>query len=170
MTLSGTAFQDANLPAGYAPFNVTTINGAVYVAFARQDDQKHDNVAGHGLGFVDKFTSEGTLIARFEHGPWMNAPWGITVAPGNFGDLSSRVLVANFGSGQIAAFDATSGQFVGMMRGKRKPITIDGLWGLGFGNDGNAGASTTLFFTAGIQDESHGLLGTLTPIPATKGN
>lgn len=168
VTLSGTAFQDPNLPAGYAPFNVTTINGAVYVAFAKQDEDKEDNVAGHGLGYVDKFTPDGTLIVRFEHGSWMNAPWGITVAPGNFGDLSSRVLVANFGSGQIAAFDATSGQFVGMMKGKKKAITIDGLWGLGFGNDGSAGAANVLFFTAGIQDESHGLFGTLTPIPSKK--
>ncbi|HYW44952.1 MAG TPA: TIGR03118 family protein [Bryobacteraceae bacterium] len=170
VTLSGTAFQDPNLPAGFAPFNVTSINGAVYVTFAKQDGQKHDDVPGHGLGYIDKFTPDGTLIVRFEHGPWMNAPWGLAVAPGNFGDLSSRVLTANFGSGQIAAFDATSGQFVGMLRGKRKPITIDGLWGLDFGNDGSAGPSNALFFTAGIQDESHGLFGTLTPIPSAKGN
>ena len=91
--------------------------------------------------------------------------------PGGILQVSKcQVQIVFVVNGQIAAFDATSGQFVGMMRGKRKPITIDGLWGLGFGNDGNAGASTTLFFTAGIQDESHGLLGTLTPIPATKGN
>lgn len=163
--LSSTAFQDPQIPEGYAPFNVAVINGSVFVAFAKQDDQKHDDVAGHGNGYLDKFAPDGTLIARFEHGPWMNAPWGIALAPGNFGALSSRLLLGNFGSGQIAAFDSTSGQFVGMLRGKRKPITIDGLWGLGFGNDAAAGPSNVLFFSAGIQDEAHGLFGTLTVIP-----
>ena len=171
MLLAAGAFQDSNIPVGYAPFNVAVLNGFAYVAFAQQDAQQHDNVAGHGLGYVDKFSADGTLVTRFEHGPWMNAPWGIALAPTNFGELSSRILVANFGSGQIAAFEATSGQFVGMMRGKRKAITIDGLWGLRFGNDAAAGPSNVLFFTAGIQDEDHGLFGTLSVLPpATTGS
>jgi uncharacterized protein (TIGR03118 family) len=108
------------------------------------------------------------LIIRFEHGNWLNAPWGMALAPADFGELSDRLLVGNFGSGQIAAFEPTSGQFVGMMRGKKKAITIDGLWGLGFGNGAAAGPANTLFFAAGIQDEAHGLFGTLTPVkPAT---
>ena len=116
----------------------------------------------------DEFSPDGALVRRFEHGPWLNSPWGVALAPSNFGRLSGRLLVGNFGSGQIAAY-SPSGEFEGLMRGRRgKPITIDGLWGLGFGNDTTAGPANVLFFAAGIQDEDHGLFGTLSPV-AKKG-
>ena len=160
------AFTDPKIPAGFAPFNVQNIDGKIFVAFAKQDDHKHDEVAGRKLGFVDAFDANGTLLQRFENGPWMNAPWGLAVAPGDFGKASSKLLVGQFGDGQIATFDATTGEFEGLLRGVRgKPTQIDGLWALRFGNGGLAGPTNTLFFTAGIDDEAHGLFGTITPIP-----
>ena len=107
---------------------------------------------------------------RLEHGPWMNAPWGITMAPAGFGKFSNRLLVGNFGSGTIAGFDPTSGKFRGFIHGRKGPLKIDGLWGLAFGNGGLAGPTTTLFFAAGIQDEAHGLFGTITPKAQGKHN
>jgi uncharacterized protein (TIGR03118 family) len=160
------AFTDPQIPAGYGPFNVQNIGGNIFVGFAKQDDAKEDEVAGRKLGFVDEFDANGVLIRRFEHGPWMDAPWGLALAPDGFGKASGRLLVGMFGSGQVATFDATTGEFEGLLRGRHgQPIEIDGLWALAFGNNGNAGPKTTLFFTAGIDDEAHGLFGTITPIP-----
>jgi uncharacterized protein (TIGR03118 family) len=169
VSLAGNAFQDSQTPPGFAPFNVQNVGGDIFVTYAQQDAAKHDDVAGPGAGYVDEFTPSGALVRRFEHGPWLNSPWGVTMAPAGFGKLSGSVLVGNFGSGQIASY-SSSGEFQGLMRGRRgKPITIDGLWGLGFGNGATAGPATTLFFAAGIQDEAHGLFGTLTPIPNGNG-
>ncbi|HEY9207122.1 MAG TPA: TIGR03118 family protein [Candidatus Methanoperedens sp.] len=165
VSLSAGAFTDKSIPVGFAPFNVQNIEGRIFVTFAQQDAQKHDNLDGPGLGFVDVFDPGGNLLMRLKHGNWMNAPWGITLAPSDFGKFSEHLLVGNFGSGQIAAFDPEEGNFQGLLRGTDgKPITIDGLWGLGFGNGANAGPVNTLFFAAGIDDEQHGLFGTITPI------
>jgi uncharacterized protein (TIGR03118 family) len=170
VTMPAGAFKDATVPQGYAPFNVQNISGTIFVAFAKQDATLHDDVAGPGFGYVDAFMPNGTLLMRLEHVRWLNSPWGVTLAPQGFGQMSGRLLVGNFGSGQIAAFNPASGEFERMLKGQHgKPITIDGLWGLGFGNDASAGASTALFFSAGIQDEAHGPFGTLTPIK-TKGD
>lgn len=159
------AFVDENVPQGFAPFNVVNISGVIFVTFAMQDEEHEDDVAGPGLGYVDAFSPDGTLLMRLEHGRWMNGPWAVVLAPQGFGKLSGRLLVGNFGSGQIASFDPESGEFEGMLRGLRgKPVTIEGLWGLGFGNGANAGSATTLFFAAGIEDEAHGLFGTLTAV------
>ena len=165
VTLPAGAFVDPTIPAGFAPFNVLNIDGRLFVTFAKQDAAKHDDVAGPGNGFVDVFAPDGKLIMRLNHGRWMNSPWGIALAPDNFGKFSNHLLVGNFGSGQIAAFDPETGNFQGLMRGpKGGPITINGLWGLGFGNGATAGPTNTLFFAAGINDEKDGLFGTLTPI------
>jgi uncharacterized protein (TIGR03118 family) len=164
VTLPSSAFHDANIPAGFAPFNVQNIDGSIFVTFAKQDAQKHDDMSGPGMGYVDQFTADGRLINRLEHGNWMNSPWGLVKAPGNFGKLSDRLLVGNFGSGQIAAFNPESGKFQSMLNDPTgKPLTIDGLWGLKFGNGTAAGATNVLFFAAGIDAEAHGLFGTLTP-------
>ena len=172
VTLPAGAFVDPNLPAEFAPFNVQNIGGNIYVAFAEQDADKHDEVAGRKLGYVDAFDPNGTLLQRFENGPWMNAPWGLALAPSptasspGFGKSSGKLLVGMFGSGQIATFDPATGEFEGLLRDRHgKPIQIDGLWALRFGNGANAGPTTTLFFTAGIDDERHGLFGSITPIP-----
>jgi uncharacterized protein (TIGR03118 family) len=154
-------FQDSQLPPGYGPFNVMVSGDKVYVAYAKQDADREDEVAGQGKGRVDVFTLQGELIRRLhEHGP-LNAPWGLTIAPAGFGTFSGDLLVGNFGDGRIHAFDPTTLSFRGVLRGHHgRPITIDGLWALLPGN-GTEGGTDQVLFTAGPQDESHGLLGTL---------
>ena len=169
--LAANAFTDKNIPADFAPFNVQYINGKIFVTFAEQDAQKHDNLDGPGLGFVDVFDTSGNLLMSLEHGNWMNAPWGIVLAPSDFGSFSEELLVGNFGSGQIAAFDPENGNFHDTLRNiSGEEITIEGLWGLGFGNGANAGPNNTLFFTAGINDETHGIFGTFLPAPELAGS
>jgi uncharacterized protein (TIGR03118 family) len=166
VVLGANAFVDENIPADFAPFNIANINGQLVVAFAKPDAAKHDNLDGPGLGYVDVFDTSGKLLMRLKHGRWLNAPWGMALAPADFGKFSNHLLVGNFGSGQIAAFDTKQGNFHGLIRGPLgSPVTIEGLWGLGFGNDATAGPANTLFFAAGIDDEQHGLFGTITPIP-----
>lgn len=163
-TVSG-GFVDTALPPGYAPFNVQNINGDIFVTFAKQGTPP-DEVDGRGFGFVDKFDQDGNLLLRFQHGPWMNAPWGVALAPANFGKFSNDLLVGQFGSGRMAAFNAANGEFRGFLHGRRGPLVIDGLWALGFGaGNANSGPTNTLFFTAGINDEQDGLFGTLTAVP-----
>lgn len=164
--LGGDAFRDERIPHGYAPFNVQNIGGNLYVAFAKQDSQKHDEVDGAGFGYVDVFSPTGRLLNRLQHGWWFSGPWGIAQASSDFGAYSHDILVGNFGSGQIAAFDPVTGQFLGLLEdGSNNPIVIDGLWGLAFGGGNtNSGPATTLFFTAGPSGEQHGLFGTITAV------
>jgi uncharacterized protein (TIGR03118 family) len=169
------AFSDPFLPEGYAPFNVQAIGDTLFVTFAKQDEDKKDEVDGPGLGYVDAFTPSGKLVLRLQSGSWMNAPWGVALPPANFFNSSGNsfvigvtntVLVGQFGSGQIAMFDLKRGSFFGMLLGPDgQPLTIEGLWALSFGNGGSAGSTNTLYFTAGIGHEQHGLFGTITPIP-----
>jgi uncharacterized protein (TIGR03118 family) len=152
----------------FAPFNVQAIGTNVYVAYAKQDAEKKDEVAGAGLGFVDVFNPGGQRLARLQHGAWFNAPWGLAQAPGEFGEFSHSLLVGMFGSGQIAAFNPVNGAFIGLMK---KPdnstLSIDGLWALGFGaGNVNSGPYNTLYFTAGPNDENDGTFGNLVPIPS----
>ncbi len=165
--LGPNAFKDDELPDGFAPFNVLNVGGTVFVMYADREEDAPEEITGKGLGFVDAYSPSGVLQMRLQHGPWMNAPWGITLAPDNFGRFSNALLVGMFGAGQIVAFDPDNGEFLGVLKGRHGPISIDGLWGIGFGNDANAGPSTTLFFAAGIDDEQHGLFGAITPL--TKG-
>ena len=168
---SGGRFGDEQLPEGYAPFNVQNIGGNLYVTFALQDAEKHDEVDGPGLGFVDIFSPSGILLKRLEHNNWLNGPWGLAVASGDFGRFSHEILVGQFGSGQILVFNPLTGDFVGRLLDKNNnPITIDGLWAIAFGNDAKAGPATTLFFTAGPSGESQGLFGTITAIQNIQGN
>jgi len=154
-------FVDSRLPAGFAPFNISNVGGKLYVAYAKQDADKEDEVAGAGKGFVDVFTTSGDLVRRMQHGKFLDAPWAVTKAPKGFGKFANRILVGNFGSGKIASFD-TKGKFKGLMTNRRgKAIVVDGLWGLAFGNNAQAGSAKSLFFAAGIGDEAHGLFGTL---------
>ena len=160
------AFQDEDLPGGFAPFNVQNIGGDLYVAFAEQDSQKHDEIDGPGLGYVDVFSTSGRLLRRLQHGDWLSGPWGMTQAPSDFGIYSHNVLVGQFGSGQIAAYDAVTGKFKGLLIdvNSNKPITIDGLWDIAFGSGGTSGPATTLFFAAGLNGEADGLFGTITAV------
>ena len=177
VALAAGAFTDPTIPLGtlgtpgYAPFNIANIGGKLFVSYALQNGAQHDDVAGQGHGFVDVFSPTGTLLMRLQNGLWLNSPWGMTLAPADFGAFSNMLLVGNFGSGQIAAFDPISGMFMGLMRDTfDNPIVIDGLWGLGFGNGGAAGPTNTLFFAAGLNGETDGLFGTLTPVAHSEQN
>jgi uncharacterized protein (TIGR03118 family) len=160
------AFDDDHLPPGFAPFNIQNIGGNLYVAYAKQDQAKTFVTSGAGLGFVDVFSPQGSLLLRLQHGNWFNAPWGLTLAPSDFGTFSHRILVGQFGSGEILAFDAVTGQFQGKLNDQNNQvIAMTGLWGLAFGaGDQTSGAANTLFFNQGLNGGNDGLFGTLTPI------
>jgi uncharacterized protein (TIGR03118 family) len=152
-------FVDPNLPKGFAPFNIQEIGGRLYVAYAMQDPDAEDEVAGPGLGYVDVFDTAGHLMRRLVSQGALDAPWGLALAPRHFGAFSRDLLVGNFGDGKINAYDQRTGAFRGTLNNRDgKPITIDGLWALRFGN-GVIGTPQTLLFTAGIADEEHGLFG-----------
>jgi len=162
-----TSFTDATLPPGYAPFGIANIGGNLFVSFALQDEDAEDDVKGPGHGYVDEFDTSGNLIRRFASQASLDSPWGMTLAPSHFGAFSGALLIGNFGDGRINAFDLASGAFLGPMRlPSGHPLAIDGLWGLHFGNGGQGGAANLLFFTAGPEDESHGLFGSIRAIPA----
>jgi uncharacterized protein (TIGR03118 family) len=154
-------FQDRRLPRGYAPFNVQELGGRLYVAYAKQDADREDEVAGPGRGFVDVYSTSGHLLHRLIRRGQLNAPWGLVLAPAGFGRFSGDLLVGNFGDGRINAYDPRTGAFRGRLRHEDgRPIEIEGLWALRFGN-GVTGDPTTLLFTAGIDDEAHGLFGAI---------
>jgi len=155
------AFIDPNLPAGYAPFGIQAIGNLIYVSYAMQDAAAEDDVAGAGLGAVNVFDTAGALVKRLiVPGGRLNAPWGMAMAPSDFGPFSNALLVANFGDGRINAFDPATGNHLGTLsRANGAAITIDGLWGIAFGNGINAQPTHTLFFTGGPGDESHGVYG-----------
>ncbi len=160
------AFVDSKIPAGFAPFGIQNIGGHIFVTYAKQDADREDDVAGQGLGFVDEFDTSGTLLARVASHGQLNSPWGLAMAPAGFGRFGGDLLVGNFGDGQISAFEPQlDGTFelVGQLRtSERKVLAIDGLWALQFGKGtANNGPTDTLFFTAGPDDESHGLFGTI---------
>jgi uncharacterized protein (TIGR03118 family) len=155
------AFTDNTLPAGYAPFGIQAIGNQIFVAYAMQDASAHDEVAGAGVGAVDVFDAAGNLVKRLiPPGGKLNAPWGMAMAPANFGTFSNALLVGNFGDGKINAFDATSGAFLGTLTNPAgAAIAIDGLWGIAFGNGINAQPTNTLFYAAGPGDEKNGVYG-----------
>jgi uncharacterized protein (TIGR03118 family) len=156
-----------HIPRGFAPFNIQNIGGSLFVTYAKQDALRHDPVGGDGFGFVEIFTPDGKHIGHLQHGPWMNAPWGVVWTPRDFGTFSNSILVGNFRSGWIAAFNGFTHKFEGFVRNPDNSLVfIDGLWSLTFGNNGAAGSSNTLFFTAGLNGEQDGLFGTLTPVAA----
>jgi uncharacterized protein (TIGR03118 family) len=156
------AFVDPDLPPGFAPFGVQTLQGKVFVTYARQDEEAKDEVTGPGLGFVSVFDTAGTFLARVASGEPLNAPWGVSIAPVGFGRFSGNLLVGNLGDGRINAFDLATFEARGhLKRPDRKPIVIDGLRGLGFGNGAGASPTDTLFFAAGPNDETQGLFGSI---------
>jgi uncharacterized protein (TIGR03118 family) len=154
-------FTDPAMPRGYAPFNVYNSGDRVYVAYAQQDADHHDEVAGPGKGFVDAYSADGALLRRVvSRGP-LNAPWGMTIAPEGFGRFAGALLVGNFGDGRINAFEPSTGRLLGTLRnGRGAPVVIEGLWALQPGN-AVAGGADAVWFSAGPDDEAHGLLGLL---------
>jgi uncharacterized protein (TIGR03118 family) len=159
------------IPDGFAPFNIQNIGGTLFVTYAKQDGAKHDDVAGAGLGFVEIFSTTGRHIGRLQHGDWFNSPWGVVWTTRDFGEFSNAILVGNFGSGRIAAFNGFTYRFEGFLKNPDNSIlTIDGLWSITFGNDATAGPANTLFFSAGINGEADGLFGTITPVDGLDGD
>jgi uncharacterized protein (TIGR03118 family) len=168
-------YADPAASAGYAPFNVQALGGMVFVTFAKREVGGLDDVPGRGHGLIDVFNPATGTFHRFATGKdaggklkEIDSPWGLALSPTNFGGHADQLLVGNFGSGTIMSFDA-DGKFRGLLEGPReRPIVIDGLWGLAFGNGGNNGRPGTLYFTAGPNGESNGLFGALDAVPECK--
>jgi uncharacterized protein (TIGR03118 family) len=168
-------YADPKAPKEYAPFNVQLLGEMVFVTFAKQDAAKHDDAAGPGRGLIDVFDPATGKFHRLATGSAaggrlyeINSPWGLALSPTNFGGHADQLLVGNFGSGTIMAFEP-DGDFRGLLEGRHEePIVIDGLWGLAFGNGGNAGRPGTLYFTAGPNGEANGLFGALDPVVERK--
>jgi uncharacterized protein (TIGR03118 family) len=168
VSLSG-AFWDSMIPAGFAPFNIQELGGRLYVTYAMQKPDKHDDQAGAGFGFVDVFDLNGNLLRRLIKRGALNSPWGLALAPENFGPFSGALLVGNFGDGRINAYSPRSGRLIGTLSNEAgAPIQIDGLWGIRFGNGSTGGGAlapkNTLYFAAGIGEEQHGLFGAITSV------
>ena len=161
------AFVDKKIPHRYAPFGIQNINGAIFVTYAKQDQANVNDVPGATHGFVDMFDTSGTLMARVATKGLLNAPWGLALAPSDFGTFSGDLLVGNFGNGKINAYHQRSNgrwKVRGPLKDSQgKVLKIDELWGLSFGNGGAAGPTNTLFFTAGPGGGSHGLFGSIQP-------
>ena len=179
-------FVDEKLPNSYVPFNVQAIDNDIVVTYVLHEDGSRFETDGPGLGFVDIYTSSGRLLQRLEHGDWLNAPWGVALAPTDFGRFSHDLLIGQFAgggnsqsSGFIAAYDLATGEFDGLLEdASGKPLAINGIWALSPGNvspanDDAAGApSAEIYFTAGPNHGSEGLFGYLTAVSAelTEGN
>jgi uncharacterized protein (TIGR03437 family) len=169
-----TTFSDPSPPApGYAPFGIANIGNLLYVTFALQNAEKHDDVAGAGNGYVDVFDGSGNLFTQLIAKGLLNSPWGMQIAPATFGQFSGALLVANFGDGTINAFDPAKGTPLGTLKDSTgRTLSIPGLWGLLFGNGGKGGDTSTLYFTAGFPGpygesaESHGIFGSIQAPPS----
>jgi uncharacterized protein (TIGR03118 family) len=162
VSLGVSAFNDPSIPAGFAPFNVENLGGKLYVSYAKQDSQKQNDVPGVGNGFLDVFNSDGALSKHLIASAPLNSPYGMALAPANFGDWSNDLLVANSGDGLIHAFDPSSGAALGTLTlPGSAPLVIDGLKDLRFGNGQTAGDANKLFFSAAPSGGQHGLFGTL---------
>ncbi len=160
-------FTDPNLPAFYAPFNIQNLNGTLYVTYALQGTGK-DEADGTGKGLVDAFDLQGNFLGRIGTRGTLNAPWGLALAPSDFGSFAGDLLVGNFGDGTINAFNLTSNTFAGQLQGLNgKPLMIDGLWALSSGNGGSGGSLDSIYFTAGPNDEAHGVFGVLAVATST---
>ena len=160
------SFDDPGIPSGFAPFNIQNIGGNLFVTYAMQDATGHDDVPGLGNGFVSEFDAQGNFISRIGTQGTLDSPWGLALAPTSFGEFAGDLLVGNFGDGTINAFDLASDMFVGQLPGTGGgPLAIDGLWALVAGNGGNGGSTQSIYFSAGPDGESHGLVGVIAAVP-----
>ncbi|WP_287127785.1 TIGR03118 family protein [Candidatus Cyanaurora vandensis] len=158
--------RPADIPGGYAPFNVQYLKGRVFVTYAKTTADPNTEEQGPGLGYVAIFDWYGNHIRTLDHSPKLNAPWGLVIAPADFGPLSGALLVGNFGDGTIVAFNQATGEQLGyLLDTTGAPLKIDGLWGLIFGNGESLGRADYLYFTAGPNGEEDGLFGSLNLVP-----
>ena len=156
------AFEDSAIPWNFAPFGIQNVNGDIVVTYAQQDSDAHDNVDGPGLGMVDVFDADGTLIRHFARRGALNAPWGVALAPSSFGRFGGALLVGNFGDGAVNAFDPITGRFLGSLRDSDgHKLHLDGLWGISFGNGVLGQASNALYYAAGPNGERNGVYGVI---------
>jgi len=183
---SKNSFMDENLPRGYVPFNVQAIGNDIVVTYALHEEGARFETDGPGLGFVDIFSSTGRLLRRLQHGDWLNAPWGVALAPLDFGRFSHDLLIGQFAgggdtqsSGFIAAYDLATGKFDGLLEdASGKPLAINGIWALSPGNvspnnsDAAAVPAAQMYFTAGPNHGSGGLFGYFAALTSelTEGN
>jgi uncharacterized protein (TIGR03118 family) len=183
---SGSVFADEKLPRNYVPFNVQAIGDDIVVAYVLHEEGAPFESDGPGLGYVDIYSSNGHLLQRLEHGDWLNAPWGIALAPLDFGRFSHDLLIGQFAgagdtqsSGFVAAYDLATGKFDGLLQdASGKPLAINGIWAISPGNvspansDAAAVPAAQVYFTAGPNHGSNGLFGYLTAVSAelTEGN
>lgn len=165
------SFTDPDVPGGYAPFNVRNIRGRLFATFAKQlGPDAEDDEPGPGNGYVDIFDTDGTMLRRFATRGALNSPWGLAVAPRNFGVFSHALLVGNFGDGRINAYDILTGKLLGhMTHADGSDLAIPGLWGLTFERDElpekeSFFVADRLYFTAGPNDEDDGLFGIIRPV------
>ena len=143
-------FVDPSLPSGYGPFGIRNFNNEIFVTYAKQDQDRHDDVACPGCGLIDVFDTSGNFLRRLTQQGNLNAPWGLA-------EVDSELWVGNFGDGKINVYDPTTGAFIEtLMRADGTPLQFDGLWDM---LPAQAGG---VFFTAGIADEEHGLFGIIT--------
>jgi uncharacterized protein (TIGR03118 family) len=162
--------DDEDSPGSYSPFNVQNLGGNIYVAYAKLGSGNNQQ-NGAGLGEVKIYSPEGHMLMKLQHGAWLNAPWGMAVAPSDFGPYSHSILVGNFGSGWIAAFNPVTGRFQDFLRDTTgQLVTIPGLWAIVPGNDTKSGNATSLYYSAGGANEKSGVLGTLTATQNPQGN
>jgi uncharacterized protein (TIGR03118 family) len=165
------AFIDPAIPAGFAPFNVQNLGGKLYVTYAKQNVTKTEDVAGAGNGYVSIFDLNGNLLTHLISGGNLNSPWGVAIAPANFGDFGGDLLVGNFGDGAINVYNPTTGAFIAALQNASgATIHISGLWALQVGNGGSGGYPDAVYFTAGPGGEAHGLLGVLQAAPVLATN
>ena len=172
-------FTDDRLPRNFVPFNVQAIGNDLVVTYALHFAGNPFETPGPGLGYVDIYSSTGKLLRRLEHGDWLNAPWGVTLAPLDFGRFSHRLLVSNFAAGgstqsagQISAYDLDTGKFEGVVEDATgKPLVIQGIWSMSFANaattnsyDPDEAPAAELYFTAGPNQGTAGLFGYLIPV------
>jgi len=172
-------FEDPQLPSGYVPFNVATVGNDIVVTYVLDPPGQQGPTAGPGFGYVDIFNPAGRLLQRLEHGSWLNVPWGVTLAPLDFGRFSHDLLVGQFANagntesaGFIAAYDLATGKFDGLLQdASGKPIVIPGIWSLKPGNvspsslDPDDAPAAQIYFTAGPNYQTAGLFGYLTAVP-----
>ncbi|WP_329083245.1 MULTISPECIES: TIGR03118 family protein [unclassified Streptosporangium] len=157
------AFQDPGMPEDYAPFNVEVVGNSILVAYAKRDPATGKSVAGQGKGFVSQFNGSGRFVGRFAARGALNAPWAMTLAPKGFGAHSGALLVGNFGDGRINAYNPRNGRPLGPLRSSDgKAITLSGLWDLERGTE-TVGGTNALWFSAGSDGGTHGLLGLIRP-------
>jgi len=150
------AFVDPDIPDRFSPFGIENINGLIYVTYAKRDLEGEDDVPGAGHGYVSVFDTDGNFVQRLISRGRLNSPWGLTVAPNNFGNLSGALLVGNFGDGLIHGYDINTGEMLGTMsKPDGNPLVLDELWAL------HTLGARSVYFTAGIVEEEHGLFGAI---------